>query len=188
MFKVLGTACGLGIEGSGWMAAPGLVVTNAHVVAGEDDTSVVTQSGATLDATPVHYDPANDLAVLQVGLDVPALRFAAQADSGTEAAVLGYPGNGPFTISPARFGETSEVISQDAYGHGPLRRQISSLRGEVRSGNSGGPVVDARGRVLGTVFAATTSGPKGGFAVPNEVVRSALGEVHGPVDTGPCTG
>ena len=188
MFKVLGTACGLGIEGSGWMAAPGLVVTNAHVVAGEDDTSVVTQSGATLDATPVHYDPANDLAVLQVGLDVPALRFAARADSGTEAAVLGYPGNGPFTISPARLGETSEVISQDAYGHGPLRRQISSLRGEVRSGNSGGPVVDARGRVLGTVFAATTSGPKGGFAVPNDVVRSALGEVHGPVDTGPCTG
>ena len=76
MFKVLGTACGLGIEGSGWMAAPGLIVTNAHVVAGEDDTSVVTQSGATLDATPVHYDPANDLAVLQVGLDVPALRIA----------------------------------------------------------------------------------------------------------------
>jgi S1-C subfamily serine protease len=188
VFKVLGTACGLGIEGSGWMAAPGLVVTNAHVVAGEDDTSVVTQSGATLDATPVHYDPANDLAVLEVGLDVPALRFAPEARSGTEAAVLGYPGNGPFTITPARFGETSEVISQDAYGHGPLRRQISSLRGEVRSGNSGGPAVDNRGRVLGTVFAATTSGPQGGFAVPNDVVRSALGNVRGPVDTGPCTG
>jgi S1-C subfamily serine protease len=188
VFKVLGTACGLGIEGSGWMAAPGLVVTNAHVVAGEDDTSVVTQSGSTLDATPVHYDPANDLAVLQVGLDVPALRFAREARSGTEAAVLGYPGNGPFTIAPARFGETSEVISQDAYGHGPLRRQISSLRGEVRSGNSGGPVVDNRGRVLGTVFAATTSGPKGGFAVPNDVVREALGDVRGPVDTGACTG
>ncbi len=188
VFKVLGTACGLGIEGSGWMAAPGLIVTNAHVVAGEDDTSVVTQSGATLDATPVHYDPANDLAVLQVGLDVPALRIAPHADPGTEAAVLGYPENGSFTISPARLGETSEVISQDAYGHGPLRRQITSLRGEVRSGNSGGPVIDNRGRVLGTVFAATTRGPEGGFAVPNDVVRSALADVHGPVDTGPCTG
>ncbi len=188
VFKVLGTACGLGIEGSGWMAAPGLLVTNAHVVAGEDDTSILTQSGATLDATPVHYDPANDLAVLGVGLDVPALRLAARADPGTEAAVLGYPENGPLAISPARLGETSEVISQDAYGHGPLRRRISSLRGEIRSGNSGGPVIDTRGRVLGTVFAATTTGPKGGFAVPNDVVREALADVHGPVDTGPCTG
>ncbi len=187
VFKVLGTACGLGIEGSGWMAAPGLIVTNAHVVAGEDDTSVVTQAGATLDATPVQYDPANDLAVLEVGLDVPALRLVADPQAGTGAAVLGFPENGPLTISPARLGETSEVISQDAYGNGPLRRRISSLRGEIRSGNSGGPAVDTRGHVLGTVFAATTNGPKGGFAIPNEIVSSALASIRGPVDTGPCT-
>jgi S1-C subfamily serine protease len=185
--KVLGTACGLGVEGSGWMAAPGLVVTNAHVVAGEDDTSVVTQAGTSLTATPVFYDPGNDLAVLGVALDVPALPLVPDPQSGSSAAVLGFPENGPFTISPARFGETSQVISEDAYGRGPRQREISSLRGNVRSGNSGGPVVDTGGRVLGTVFAATTSGPAGGFAVPNDVVRSALRNINGPVDTGPCT-
>ncbi len=189
VFKVLGTACGLGVEGSGWMAAPELIVTNAHVVAGEDDTSVVTQGGASVGATPVYYDPRNDLAVLAVGLEAPVLPLVADPQSGASAAVLGYPENGPLTISPARFGETTEVISEDAYGRGPLKRRISSLRGDVRSGNSGGPVVDTRGRVLATIFAATTSGPKGGFAIPNDVVHRALRQSRsGPVDTGPCTG
>ena len=90
---------------------------------------------------------------------------------GTAGAVLGYPENGPYTATPARFGDTREVISDDSYGDGPTRRSISSLRGVVRSGNSGGPMVDSRGRVLGTVFAATTDGPAGGFAVPNDLVR-----------------
>ncbi|MFN8159937.1 MAG: MarP family serine protease [Solirubrobacterales bacterium] len=187
--KVLGTACGLGVEGSGWLAAPNLVVTNAHVVAGEGDTAVVTATGTSIDATPVLYDPGNDLAVLRVGLEGRALPMAPVAPAGTAAAVLGYPENGPFTVAPARFGETAEVISQDAYGRGPVRRTISSLRGEVRSGNSGGPVIDRDGRVLGTVFAATTSGPRGGYAVPNEVVSEALRQSGGgPVGTGACTG
>jgi S1-C subfamily serine protease len=80
------------------------------------------------------------------------------------------------------------VLTQDAYGRGPVRRRIASLRGVVRSGNSGGPMVDGDGRVVGTIFAATTSGPRGGYAVPNELVRSTLEGANGPVDTGPCGG
>jgi S1-C subfamily serine protease len=187
--RVLGTACGLGVEGSGWVAAPGLVVTNAHVVAGETDTTVTPNgSSSSLDATPVHYDPTNDLALLRVGgLGGSQLSFAPQVTSGTPGAVLGYPENGPFTIAPARVGSTGPVITQDSYGRGPVTRQLTSLRGDVRSGNSGGPLVDGDGRVMGTVFAATTQGKPGGYAVPNGVVANALSDTTGPVSTGPCT-
>jgi S1-C subfamily serine protease len=189
--RVQGTACGLGVEGSGWIAAPGVVVTNAHVVAGETDTTVTPYPGAnsSLDATAVHYDPTNDLALLRVaGLGGTPQPLAPQANSGTAGAVLGYPENGPFTITPARVGSTGPVITQDSYGRGPVTRQLTSLRGEVHSGNSGGPLVDGAGRVMGTVFAATTSGRPGGYAVPNGVVAAALNDTTGAVSTGPCTG
>jgi S1-C subfamily serine protease len=186
--RVLGTACGLGVEGSGWVGGPGLIVTNAHVVAGEDDTTVTTADGASLQASAVHYDPENDLALLRVDAHLPSLPIAADPASGTAAAVLGYPENGPYAATPARLGETRDTISEDSYGRGPIRRPITSLRGAVRSGNSGGPLVDERGRVLGTVFAATTTGTPGGFAVPDEVVAAALRGPLASVDTGPCTG
>jgi S1-C subfamily serine protease len=186
--RVLGTACGLGVEGSGWVAGPGLVVTNAHVVAGEDDTTVTTSGDASLQASAVHYDPENDLALLRVDAELPSLPIAPEPTSGTAAAVLGYPENGPYAVTPARLGDTRETISQDSYGRGPIRRPMTSLRGAVRSGNSGGPLVDDRGRVLGTVFAATTTGTPGGFAVPDEIVAAALRRPLAPVDTGPCTG
>jgi len=185
--RVLGTACGLGVEGSGWVAAPGIVVTNAHVVAGENDTTVSTQEGATVQATPVHYDPENDLALLRIDADLPILPIAPEPKSGISAAVLGYPENGPYAVAPARLGETRDTISEDSYGQGPIRRPITSLRGQVRSGNSGGPIVDSRGRALGTIFAATTSGTPGGFAVPDQVVKSSLRDTSSTVDTGPCT-
>jgi S1-C subfamily serine protease len=189
--RVLGTACGLGIEGSGWVAAPGVVVTNAHVVAGEDDTTVQDQGdGPKLPAQAIVFDPHNDIAVLRVGgLHAPALRFGADPASGTLAAVLGFPLDGPYDVSPARLGPTRTVITQDAYGRGPVTRLVESLRGVVRHGNSGGPVVDADGAVVGTVFAATRSGrTHGGFAVPDAVVRDALARAHGTVGTGPCAG
>jgi S1-C subfamily serine protease len=187
--RVLGTACGLGVEGSGWVASPGLVVTNAHVVAGESDTTVTPAGSSTsLDATPVHYDPSNDLALLRVnGLDDRPLIFADEVQSGAPGAVIGYPENGPLTITPARVGATGPVITDDSYGRGPVTRQLTALRGDVRSGNSGGPLVDGDGRVLGTVFAATTQGKPGGYAVPNSVVAGALSDSSGPVSTGPCT-
>jgi len=187
--RVLGTACGLGVEGSGWIASPGVVVTNAHVVAGETDTTVTPAgSDTSLDATPVHYDPSNDLALLRVnGLDDLPLSFSPDVSSGSPGAVIGYPENGPLTITPARVGATGPVITQDSYGRGPVTRQLTALRGEVRSGDSGGPLVNENGRVMGTVFAATTHGKPGGYAVPNGVVASALGDSTGPVSTGPCT-
>ncbi len=187
--RVLGTACGLGVEGSGWIAQPGIVVTNAHVLAGEDDTTVTTVDGASLDAVPVHYDPDNDLALLRIDASIPALQIAPDPQRGTSGAVLGYPENGPFAATAARIGDTSTVISEDSYGNGPIQRPIAFLRGHVRSGNSGGPLIDAQGQVMATVFAATTTGPPGGFAVPNDVVQQALLEgTTAPVDTGPCTG
>jgi S1-C subfamily serine protease len=186
--KVLGTACGLGVEGSGWVVAPGLVVTNAHVIAGEEDTTVTPSGGSARDATPVHFDVTNDLALLRVGsLDSPALELAAGPASGTSGAVVGFPENGSFTISPARLGATGTVISQDAYGRGPVTRRMTALRGEIRSGNSGGPMVDGAGDVLTTIFAATTEGRPAGYGVPNDIVREALSDSAGEVDTGPCT-
>jgi S1-C subfamily serine protease len=186
--RVLGTACGLGVEGSGWVAGPGLVVTNAHVVAGETDTTVTPPGRSSLDATAVHYDPTNDLALLRVsGLDKAPLSFAAQVRPGTSGAVLGYPENGPLTITPARVGSTGPVVTQDSYGRGPFTRELTALRGEVRSGDSGGPLVDADGKVMGTVFAATTQGKPGGYALPNAIVARALGDSSGQVSTGPCT-
>ena len=187
--RVLGTACGLGVEGSGWVAAPGLVVTNAHVVAGEEDTTVTTLDGASLAATPVHYDPGNDLALLRVEAPLEPLAIAPDPQPDTGGAVLGYPENGPYAVTAARIGDTTTVISEDSYGNGPIHRSIAFLRGAVRSGNSGGPLVDGQGRVMATVFAATTSGPRGGFAIPDDVIEQALNKRLGfPVDTGPCTG
>jgi S1-C subfamily serine protease len=188
--KILGSACGVGVEGSGWVARPGVVVTNAHVVAGQDDTRILPGGREPgLDAQAIHFDPRNDLAVLRVpGLDAPALDVAADPPPGTSAAILGFPLNGPYDVRAGRLGQTREVVSQDAYGRGPVRRRIVALRGAVRSGNSGGPMVDGRGRVVATIFAASTSGPRGGYGVPNAVVRSALADARGPVSTGPCGG
>jgi S1-C subfamily serine protease len=187
--RVLGTACGLGVEGSGWIARSGLVVTNAHVIAGEEDTTIsFSDEDDRHDATPVHYDPSNDLAILRVsGIGGRELPIAPEGRTGTSGAVLGYPENGPFTISPARVGATETVISEDSYGRGPIERRLTALRGEVRSGNSGGPLVDGKGRVLTTLFASTTGGKQGGYGIPNEIVEGALDETRGEVTTGACT-
>lgn len=185
--KVTGTACGLGVAGSGWVAAPGLVVTNAHVVAGQDDTEVTARNGSSSDAVAVHFDPKNDLALLRAdGLSAPALELSGSPERGASGAVLGFPENGGYRTSAARLGATSTVTTQDAYGRGPISRSITALRGRVLSGNSGGPVVGDDGSVLTTVFAATTSGPAGGYGIPNDIVGSSLTGADGPVDTGPC--
>jgi S1-C subfamily serine protease len=170
------------------VAGPGIVVTNAHVVAGEDDTKVTTRSGSSFDADAVHYDPRNDLAILRVpGLDSPALRIAPPVSGGAPGAVLGYPEDGPFKVSPARVGTTGRVISQDSYGRGPIEREMTPFRGQVRSGNSGGPIVDDAGQVLTTVFASAQGrGPAGGLGVPDAIVAAALGGRLHPTSTGPC--
>jgi len=185
--RVLGHACGLAVQGSGWVARPGVVVTNAHVVAGEDETTVEVDGGDGMDATAVVFDPHNDVALLSVpGLGAPALDQRTGARVGAPVAILGYPENGPYRSVAGRLGETSTVLSRDAYGNGPVRRRMASLRGTIRSGNSGGPAVDSGGRVVATVFAAKTNGSGGGFGVPPGIVEAALDRAGGPVDTGPC--
>jgi Trypsin-like peptidase domain/Colicin V production protein len=187
--RVLGTACGLGVQGSGWVARRGFVVTNAHVVAGQDDTTVQLHGeGPSVDAQVVWYDPRNDLAILRApGIGgARALALHVDARPGTSAAVLGFPENGPFDVRPARLGQTASVLTQDSYGRGPVQRMITSIRGLVRHGNSGGPVVDGSGRVVATVFAAATARGRAGYGVPDSVVKSALGRARGAVDTGPC--
>jgi S1-C subfamily serine protease len=186
--RVLGTACGLGVEGSGWVAAPGTVVTAAHVVAGERDTVVQPfGSGNRLAAHAVAFDPGNDVAVLRVaGLRARTLRLV-DAQPGAAVAVLGYPEDGPFDAVPARIGSTRFALMADAYGRGPIGRTVTTLRVSVRHGDSGGPAVDANGAVETTVFAARIGGT-GGFGVPTSAVRKALSGAKGPVSTGPCAG
>ena len=191
--RILGTACGLGIEGSGWVAAPGIVVTNAHVVAGEQDTQVEEgRNSSGLPAQAIDVDPKDDIAVLRVpDLRAPVLSMAANPQAGTAAAILGYPEDGPFDAEPGRVGQTLDVHTENAYGQGPILRSVTQLLGFVRPGNSGGPMVGANGQVEATVFAAVTgSAAGGGFAVPNSLVRQQLklAESRGTtVGTGPCT-
>jgi S1-C subfamily serine protease len=183
--RVLGTACGIGVEGSGWVAAPGTVVTAAHVVAGEDDTTVVRFQGEPLRAEAVAFDPTNDIAVLRVlGLAARPLRLV-NPQPGTSVAIVGYPLNGPLDATAGRIGLTRPVFAEDAYGNGQARRVVTALSGEVRHGNSGGPAVDASGAVQSTIFAARSSGG-GGYGVPASIVRRELASARGPVSTGPC--
>jgi S1-C subfamily serine protease len=194
--RVLGSACGLGIEGSGWVAAPGLVVTNAHVVAGETDTTVqVGGNPPGLSTELLDFDSHDDIAVLRVsGLNERPLALAAHPSPGTPAAILGYPEDGPFNVQPGRIAATIVASTQDAYGNGPVERTIEPLRGLVRPGNSGGPLIDRAGQVVGTVFAALSGGVApghDGLAVPNRLVREQLARAQSrsaPVRSGPCAG
>jgi S1-C subfamily serine protease len=190
--RVFGTACGLGVEGSGWVVAPGLVVTNAHVVAGETDTQIqVDGVGPGRPAQALVFDPHNDIAILRVpGLELRPLGLDANASSGTSAAILGYPLDGAFTARPGRLGQTETVDTQNAYGQGHVRRTITALRGKVQPGNSGGPMVNGRGQVVATVFAALTGAAReGGFAIPDGLVRAAVRRAQAAqasASTGPC--
>jgi S1-C subfamily serine protease len=191
--RVLGTACGLAIEGSGWVAEPDVVVTNAHVVAGEQDTTVeIDGNPPNLPAQAVAFDPTDDVAVLRVaGLGVPSLSLAQNPASGLAGAILGYPEDGPFDVQPGRIGRTQTVVTQNAYGEGPVSRLLTPLRGLVRPGNSGGPLVDSSGAVLTTVFAGTVGGGSpGGYGVANATVATVLANARASagaqVSTGRC--
>jgi len=187
VLRITGTACGLGIQGSGWAARPNLLVTNAHVVAGMRDARVDDGESDERSAIVVHFDPRNDVAVLRVaGLGARPLELADPVE-GAAVAILGYPENGPFTATPGRVGQTGNVLTDDAYGRGPISRRITTLRGLVRHGNSGGPAVDGSGRVQATIFAARIGSPSG-YGVPTEIVRAALAQAGREVSSGPCVG
>ena len=185
--RILGTACGLQVTGSGWVARPDVVVTAAHVVAGQDNTVVEpSDSGRALAARVVAFDARNDLALLRVpGLGLTPLATA-EPHEGRAVAIVGYPENGPLSAVPGRLGPTAGVLTENAYGHGPVARTITSVRGRVRHGDSGGPTIDENGAVETTVFAARV-GSEGGFGVPSTIVRKLLRRVGTrAVSTGDC--
>ena len=188
VFRVTGSACGLGISGSGWAAAPNLVVTNAHVVAGMKDPRVDRRDGDYRDAVVVAFDVRDDIAVLRVaGLGATPLEPVTPV-AGQAVAILGYPESGPFAAAAGRIGQTSTVLTEDAYGRGPVNRRITTLRGDIRHGNSGGPAVDIRGHVQTTVFASRVGVDSQGYGVPTELVQAKVADARdsGSVSTGPC--
>jgi len=186
--RIVGYACGVGVEGSGWVAAPGLVVTNAHVVAGVDHPLVDRQGGPIWHSSVVAFDTQNDLAVLRVpGLHARPLELA-QPTSNTPVVVLGFPQNGPYRALPGRIGPTVATFVRDAYGRFPTARTVTTIRADIRPGNSGGPIVDSRGRVRAIVFARRAH-YEGGFGVPSQLVSGELSaaRVGTPVSTD-CVG
>jgi S1-C subfamily serine protease len=185
--RITGVACGLGVEGSGWVAGRGLVVTNAHVVAGIEGPRVHTLSERTFSSSVVAFDERNDVAVLRVPELGARPLPQAPPDRGTAVALIGYPLNGPLARTPGRLGGTAKVLTRDAYGRGPIRRVVTGIRGTVQPGNSGGPGVDAQGRVRTTVF-ARRPGETGGYGVPPELVGQVLARAGGePVGATDCT-
>lgn len=182
VLRVRGFACGLGIEGSGWIVRPGLVVTNAHVVAGVHAPVLDRGDGEETKATVVAFDAGNDVAILKApGLEGRALPLA-DPERGEPAAILGYPLDGPYVVTAGRLGTTARVAARDAYGRVDVGRSVVGFRGEVQRGNSGGPVVDRDGNVVTTVFARRQDSDDG-YGVPNDAVRSALANVGPQLET-----
>jgi S1-C subfamily serine protease len=185
--KIHGTACGLGIQGSGWVVRRNLIATNAHVIAGEHDTNVLAPNGQSLSAQVVYLDARNDVALLRVD----ALRTAPLASTGSDdypihVALLGYPRDGALTGVAGTAGEPRTVIAPNAYGNHLGPRSVVPLRGKVQPGESGGPVVDSDGGVVAMIFGGAKTG-ENGFAVPVGVVEDAVPKGTMPVSSGPCT-
>lgn len=192
--KILGSApeCDRDIEGSGFVYAAQHVITAAHVVAGvTQGQTVTTTDGRTYHATVVFYDPRVDVAVLDVpGLNLAPLPFSTRSAPGDNTVVAGYPDDDPFTAVPARIGQAVRAEGQDIYGVGQVDRQFYQIRGLVRPGNSGGPLLSPGGTVDGVVFAAVAASPDTGFALTaSEVQPDANAGAHAtaPVSTQGCT-
>ncbi|NRQ49312.1 MarP family serine protease [Aeromicrobium stalagmiti] len=188
--KILGQAkCDRGIEGSGFAYADGRVMTNAHVVAGVDSPSIVI-GDRQVPARVVLFDRQLDVAVLAVdGLGLEPLEFDTGGEDGQPAAILGFPENGPFDARAARIRSEMRLRSPDIYDRGQVVRQTFSVRGLVRSGNSGGPLVSEKGDVLGVIFAASISDKSTGYALTADQVADDARKgaaASDPVSTGEC--
>ncbi|TGD89623.1 acid resistance serine protease MarP [Mycolicibacterium sp. CH28] len=189
--KIRGVApgCQKVLEGTGFVIAPNRVMSNAHVVAGSDSVTVEAE-GQTYDATVVSYDPNADISILDVpNLPQRPLVFAEQpAKSGTDAVVLGYPGGGDFAATPARVRETIELNGPDIYRTTTVNREVYTIRGTVRQGNSGGPMINRAGQVLGVVFGAAVDDNDTGFVLTANEVSRQLAKIGNTqkVPTGAC--
>lgn len=186
--KVQSIACGMGTQGTGWVVAPELVATNAHVIAGAEETQIAVLDGQLLRAFAVYVDSRHDVALLEApGLVASSLEIRDDLGESEEVVLLGYPHDGPLTAAAATAGTPIKILTPDAYGRHLGLRTVVPLRGTVQRGDSGGPVVDAAGRVVAMMFAASQDGG-GGFGVPARDVASALESPLAPVSPGPCYG
>lgn len=184
--KVVGEACGRVQEGTGWVVEPGVVVTNAHVVAGEPETRLQTQGGDTVAATLVAFDPERDLAVLSApDLSAPPLPVAA-SEVGQRGAVFGHPGGGPLELSPFEIRQRQVALGSDIYGNGGVSRDVLILASALAPGDSGSPLVDGQGRVVGVAFAIAPDRPDVAYAVTTDDLLTVLDAAAGRVDAGPC--
>lgn len=185
--KVEGVACRRIQEGSGFAVSPELVVTNAHVVAGEDETEVITRGGERADATVVAFDSDRDLAVLRVpGLGHPTLPIG-ESDAAGRGAVFGYPGGGPLEISPFQVEEQVEAVGRDLYDRHETRRHVLILAADLRPGDSGAALAGPDGQVVGVAFAIAPDRPQTAYALTTGELRAVLQrDLSQPVDTGPC--
>lgn len=181
--------CKMIVKGSGFVYAPGVVMTNAHVIAGVKEPTV-TVGNREYAAVPVVFDPILDIAVLKVkGLKAKALDFADEPRQGKSAVVAGYPEGGPLTASSARVRGVMKFNSPDIHDRGEHKREVISIRGQVLVGNSGGPLLSTSGDVLGMIFAASTNDPNTGYALTAEQVNVAAGKGYTSdkaVGTGDC--
>jgi uncharacterized membrane protein required for colicin V production len=186
------TTCPTGSEGSGFVYRDGLVATNAHVVAGSSDLAVqVGGKGRPYPAEVVEFDAEADVAVLRVPeLEAPALDFGNGLGPGDDSVVVGFPANGPYTISPTRVREKINARGLDIYDESSVVREVYSVRGIVREGNSGGPLIDAQGRVVGMVFARSATDDETGYALTRAEIADELeagANNRTPQPTGQCT-
>ncbi len=193
MVKIYGRGCGQIQEGSGFVVAPNLVVTNAHVVAGIPHPVVIGRNGTNYPAVAILFDPNFDLAVLQTsGLHQPALHLdASGVATSTKAAVLGYPGGGPFTYGPAGVAQVLRAVGPNIYGRGSTSRMLYQIHANVQPGNSGGPLVEPDGEVIGVVFSKSVSYPNIGYALASPGVSRRVAEAEAnaaPSGTGACAG
>jgi S1-C subfamily serine protease len=177
--KIVGDAptCGRGQEGSGVIVGPEHVMTNAHVVAGVPAPTVqVGGVGAKLAARIVLFDPQRDIAVLAVpGLRAPSLPLApANLQHGDDSVVAGFPRNGPFAAGAARVRQVLTAVGEDIYGKPGVTRQVYSLYANVQQGNSGGPLLDTKGAIVGLVFAKSLDDPSTGYALTIEEIDSDI--------------
>jgi S1-C subfamily serine protease len=192
--KITGTApqCRRRIEGSGFVYAPERVMTNAHVVAGTRGALTIEVGDESRSGQVVLYDPQRDLAVVYVpGLRAPPMTWAAElAQPEDDAIVVGYPLDGPFTPVSARIRDVSNVKGPDIYEEQTVIREVYTIRSRVQSGNSGGPLLDTEGQLLGVIFAAALDNPEVGFALTVNEAKPAgdlAASLTEPTDTGPCT-
>jgi S1-C subfamily serine protease len=186
--KVAGEACGRIQSGTGFAVGDDLVVTNAHVVAGEPATEVQRQDGSSVPAALVAFDPERDLAVLSApGLGAASLPIAESA-VGQTGAVFGHPGGGPLELSPFDVRQRVTARGADIYGRPGVERDVLVLASDLAPGDSGSALVDGEGRVVGVAFAVAPDRDGVAYALSTDELRSVLAEVgSGRVDAGPCT-